>query len=67
MVISSEEINAEILIPENVKAEILDNVIIVEGRLGKLKKNIMRIPVVARSRQKSLLYDHMGGERKTLQ
>ena len=46
MVISSEEIKAEIPIPENVKAEIHDNVIIVEGKLGKLKKNITKIPVV---------------------
>ena len=67
MVISSEEeIKAEIQIPENVKAEILDNVIIVEGRLGKLKKNIMRIPVVVLVQDKTIVIRPYGRRKKDL-
>ncbi|MFZ0513422.1 MAG: 50S ribosomal protein L6 [Candidatus Nitrosopolaris sp.] len=66
MVISSEEIKAEILIPENVKAEIRDNVIFVEGRLGKLKKNIMRIPVVVLIEDKKIVIRPHGRRKKDL-
>lgn len=66
MVISSEEIKAEIPIPENVKAEIHDNVIIVEGRLGKLKKNIMKIPVVVVIQDKNIIIRPHGKRKKDL-
>ncbi|MGB8933992.1 MAG: 50S ribosomal protein L6 [Candidatus Nitrosopolaris sp.] len=66
MVISSEEIKAEIPIPENVKAEIRDNVIIVEGRLGKLKKNIMKIPVVVVIQDKNIIIRPHGKRKKDL-
>ena len=67
MVISSkEEIRAELQIPENIKAEILDNVIIVEGRLGKLKKNIMRIPVVVLVQDKKIVIRPYGRRKKDL-
>ena len=65
MVISSEEeIKAEIQIPENVKAEILDNVIIVEGRLGKLKKNIIEIPVVVLVQDKTIVVQTLWQEKE---
>lgn len=66
MVISSEEIKAEIPIPENVKAEIRDNVIIVEGRLGKLEKNIMKIPVVVVIQDKNIIIRPHGKRKKDL-
>jgi len=66
LVISSEEIKAEIPIPENVKAEIRDNVIIVEGRLGKLKKNIMKIPVVVVIQDKNIIIRPHGKRKKDL-
>jgi len=67
LVISSkEEIRAELQIPENIKAEILDNVIIVEGRLGKLKKNIMRIPVVVLVQDKKIVIRPYGRRKKDL-
>ena len=66
MVISSEDIKAEIQIPEKVKAEILDNVIIVEGRLGKLKKNIIRIPVVVMVQDKKIVIRPHGRRKKDL-
>ena len=66
MVISSEEIKAEIPIPENVKAEIHDNVIIVEGKLGKLKKNITKIPVVVLIQDKKIIIRPYGKRKKDL-
>jgi large subunit ribosomal protein L6 len=66
LVISSEEIKAEIPIPENVKAEIRDNVIIVEGRLGKLEKNIMKIPVVVVIQDKNIIIRPHGKRKKDL-
>ena len=67
MAISSEdEIKAEIPIPESVKAEILDNVFIVEGRLGKLKKNITRIPVVVLVQDKKIVIRPHGRRKKDL-
>lgn len=66
MVISSEEIKAEIQIPENVKAEILDNVFIVEGRLGRLKKNILMIPVVVLVQDKTIVVRPYGRRKKDL-
>jgi large subunit ribosomal protein L6 len=66
LVISSEEIKAEIQIPENVKAEILDNVFIVEGRLGRLKKNILMIPVVVLVQDKTIVVRPYGRRKKDL-
>jgi large subunit ribosomal protein L6 len=66
LVISSEEIKAQIPIPENVKAEIRDNVIIVEGRLGKLEKNIMKIPVVVVIQDKNIIIRPHGKRKKDL-
>ena len=67
MAISSEdEIKAEILIPESVKAEIRDNVFTVEGRLGKLKKNITRIPVVVLVQDKKIVIRPHGRRKKDL-
>ena len=64
MGISTDEIKAEVVIPENVKAEIRDNVITVEGRLGKLKKNIMRIPVVVLIQDKKIIIRPYGKRKK---
>jgi len=66
LAISSDEIKAEIPIPESVKAEILDNVFIVEGRLGKLKKNITRIPVVVLVQDKKIVIRPHGRRKKDL-
>ncbi|HET7149329.1 MAG TPA: 50S ribosomal protein L6 [Candidatus Nitrosopolaris sp.] len=66
MVTSSEDIKAEIQIPENVKAEILDNIISVEGRLGKLKKNVMRIPVAVRVQDNKFVIRPYGKRKKDL-
>lgn len=66
MDISSEEIKAEIVIPDNVKAEIHDNVITVEGRLGKLKKNILKIPVVVLIQDKKIVIRPYGKRKKDL-
>jgi large subunit ribosomal protein L6 len=63
---SEEEIKAEIQIPEKVKAEILDNVIIVEGRLGKLKKNIMQIPVVVLLQDEKFVIRPYGRRKKDI-
>jgi large subunit ribosomal protein L6 len=63
---SEDEIKAEILIPESVKAEIRDNVFTVEGRLGKLKKNITRIPVVVLVQDKKIVIRPHGRRKKDL-
>ena len=63
---SSEEIKAEILIPENVKVEFHDNVITVDGKLGKLKKNITKIPVGLSIQDKKVLIRPLGKRKKDL-
>lgn len=66
MVMSSEEIKAEILIPENVKVQFHDNVITVDGKLGKLKKNITKIPVGLSIQDKKVLIRPLGKRKKDL-
>jgi len=63
---SSEETKAEILIPENVKVEFHDNVITVDGKLGKLKKNITKIPVGLSIQDKTVLIRPLGKRKKDL-
>jgi large subunit ribosomal protein L6 len=63
---SSEEIKAEILIPENVKVQFHDNVITIEGKLGKLKKNITKIPVGLSIEDKKVLIRPVGKRKKDL-
>jgi len=63
---SKDEIKAEILIPESVKADIRDNVFFVEGRLGKLQKNITRIPVVVQIQDKKIVIRPHGRRKKDL-
>src|SRR5215831_14920440 len=63
---SSEEIKAEILIPENVKVQFHDNVITVDGKLGKLVKNITKIPVGLSIQDKKVLIRPLGKRKKDL-
>jgi len=63
---SSEETKAEILIPENVKVEFHDNVLSVDGKLGKLKKNITKIPVGLSIQDKKVLIRPLGKRKKDL-
>jgi len=63
---SSEEIKAEILIPENVKVQFHDNVITVDGKLGKLEKNITKIPVGLSIQDKKVLIQPLGKRKKDL-
>jgi large subunit ribosomal protein L6 len=63
---SSEEIKAEILIPENVKVEFHDNVITVDGKLGKLTKNITKIPVGLSIQDKKVIIRPLGKRKKDL-
>jgi large subunit ribosomal protein L6 len=63
---SSEEIKAEIVIPENVKVAFHDNVITVDGKLGKLKKNITKIPVGLSIQDKKILIRPLGKRKKDL-
>jgi large subunit ribosomal protein L6 len=63
---SSEEIKAEIVIPENVKVEFRDNVITVDGKLGKLKKDITKIPVALSVQDKKVLIQALGKRKKDL-
>ena len=63
---SSEEIKAEILIPENVKVQFHDNLITVDGKLGKLKKNITKIPVGLSIQDKKILIRPLGKRKKDL-
>ena len=66
MVMSSEETKAEILIPENVKVEFHDNVLSVDGKLGKLKKNITKIPVGLSIQDKKVLIRPLGKRKRDL-
>ena len=66
MGMSSEETKAEILIPENVKVEFHDNVLTVDGKLGKLKKNITKIPVGLSIQDKKVLIRPLGKRKKDL-
>lgn len=63
---SSEETKAEILIPENVKVEFHDNVLTVDGKLGKLKKNITKIPVGLSIEDKKVLIRPLGKRKRDL-
>jgi len=63
---SSEETKAEILIPENVKVEFHDNVLTVDGKLGKLKKNITKIPVGLSIQDKKVLIRPLGKRKRDL-
>jgi len=63
---SSEEIKAELLIPENVKVQLHDNVITVDGKLGKLEKNITKIPVGLSIADKKVLIRPLGKRKKDL-
>jgi large subunit ribosomal protein L6 len=63
---SSEEIKAEILIPENVKVQFHDNVVTVDGKLGKLEKNITKIPVGLSIQDKKVLIQPLGKRKKDL-
>jgi len=63
---SSEETKAEILIPENVKVEFHDNVLSVDGKLGKLKKNITKIPVGLSIQDKKVLIRPLGKRKRDL-
>jgi len=66
LVMSSEETKAEILIPENVKVEFHDNVLTVDGKLGKLKKNITKIPVGLSIQDKKVLIRPLGKRKRDL-
>ena len=63
---SEAETKAEILIPENVKVEFHDNVLSVDGKLGKLKKNITKIPVGLSIQDKKVLIRPLGKRKKDL-
>jgi large subunit ribosomal protein L6 len=63
---SEEEIKAEIVIPESVKVEFRDNVITVDGKLGKLKKNMTKIPVSLSIQDKKILIQALGKRKKDL-
>ncbi|MGC2572525.1 MAG: 50S ribosomal protein L6 [Candidatus Nitrosopolaris sp.] len=63
---SSEETKAEILIPENVKVEFHDNILTVDGKLGKLKKNITKIPVGLSIEDKKVLIRPLGKRKRDL-
>ena len=63
---SEAETKAEILIPENVKVEFHDNVLTVDGKLGKLKKNITKIPVGLSIQDKKVLIRPLGKRKRDL-
>lgn len=63
---SSEETKAEILIPENVRVEFHDNILTVDGKLGKLKKNITKIPVGLSIEDKKVLIRPLGKRKRDL-
>jgi len=63
---SEAETKAEILIPENVKVEFHDNVLTVDGKLGKLKKNITKIPVDLSIQDKKVLIRPLGKRKRDL-
>ena len=63
---SSEETKAEILIPENVTVEFHDNILTVDGKLGKLKKNITKIPVGLSIQDKKVLIRPLGKRKRDL-
>lgn len=63
---SEDKLKAEIEVPKSVKAEIRDNVITIEGRLGKLRKDITKIPVNVLIQDNKIVIRPYGARKKDL-
>ena len=57
---------AEIPIPETMKAEVREDTIIVRGRLGTLKKNIRKLPVVVDIHDNKIIIRPRGTRKRDL-
>lgn len=63
---SRQEFMAEILIPENLKAEVREDTIIIRGKHGTLKKNIRKLPVVVSIKDDKIIIMPRGTRKKDL-
>ena len=57
---------AEIPIPETMKAEVREDTIIIRGKLGTLKKNIRKLPVVVDIQDNKIIIRPRGTRKKDL-
>src|SRR5918911_2468651 len=62
----TEEIFAEISIPDNVNAKMEGNTFIVAGRLGTLQKDLTRLPIAINIKNKKLVIKPPGTRKKDL-
>jgi large subunit ribosomal protein L6 len=63
---SRQEVVAEIPIPEAMKAEVREDTIIIRGKLGTLKKNIRKLPVVVDIQDNKIIIRPRGTRKRDL-
>lgn len=63
---SRQEVMAEIPIPETMKAEVREDTIIIRGKLGTLKKNIRKLPVVVDIQDNKIIIRPRGTRKRDL-